>query len=452
MQESVRPLAGAVAAAVTEAMSVALPTEPAGTDPLVRRSDHADFQSNVALSLAKQLGKPPREVATAIRDQVAADIIAASELSGPGFINITLNDPPIWEQLRTRTEPRLGVGRPLAGQRVVIDYSSPNIAKQMHVGHLRTTIIGDALARVLTFLGAQVIRQNHLGDWGTQFGMLIQYIDEHPEAKWHRRELGENADAPITALDALYRQAREKFDSDTDFAGRARARVVALQRGDEATFAVWQELVDESLRSFQALYDRLGVLLTPDDADGESFYNPELDDVAQELIDRGIAVESNGALVVFFEEFTGPDGNPTPMIVRKSDGGYGYAATDLATIRHRVRKLEADRILYVVGSPRITARVPAEFLDDIYGHTFAEFFHRRRHGGSGEGSGRSAGSAIGVRSRSVAVSRFRLRWAGSRVRCLPRTGRPRRFHWWLGRGRRQAGSRRGSRHWIAPQA
>ncbi|MFG1798239.1 arginine--tRNA ligase [Nocardia sp. NPDC049149] len=187
---------------MTEAMSAALPAEVAGNDPLIRRSEHADFQSNVALSLAKRLRQPPGEVASAIRERIVDDFVASVALSGPGFLNIDLNDAPIWNQLRDRTGSRLGVGRPLLGQRIVIDYSSPNIAKQMHVGHLRTTVIGDALVRVLTFLGAEVIRQNHLGDWGTQFGMLIQYIDEHPEAKWHQRELGENADAPIAAWSA----------------------------------------------------------------------------------------------------------------------------------------------------------------------------------------------------------------------------------------------------------
>lgn len=350
VQESLRPLAAVAAAAVTEAMSAALPPEVAGSDPLVRRSDHADFQSNVALSLAKRLGQPPREVATAVRDRLADEVIASSELSGPGFINIQLTDRSVWSQLDGRTGARLGIGRTLFGERVVVDYSSPNVAKQMHVGHLRTTIIGDALVRVLGFLGAEVIRQNHLGDWGTQFGMLIQYIDEHPEAKWHQRELGGDAGASIAALDALYRQAREKFDADVDFADRARARVVALQGGDGETFAVWQDLVEESQRSFQALYDRLGVLLVPDDSDGESFYNPYLDEIVEELSDAGILVESNGALCVFFDEFKGPDGDPVPMIVRKSDGGYGYAATDLATIRYRIHKLEVTTILYVVDA------------------------------------------------------------------------------------------------------
>ncbi|MFF0487381.1 arginine--tRNA ligase [Nocardia sp. NPDC004068] len=355
-------------------MDAALPAEVAGADPLVRRSEHADFQSNVALSLAKRLKRAPREVAGVITEQLRDEVIAATELSGPGFVNITVTDSSIWSQLAVRTTAdRLGVGTPLAGERVVIDYSSPNIAKQMHVGHLRTTIIGDALARVLSFLGAQVIRQNHLGDWGTQFGMLIQYIDEHPDAKWHHGDLAGGADAPIVALDRLYRQAREKFDSDAGFADRARSRVVALQAGDPDTLQVWTDLVAESQLSFQALYDRLGVLLTPEDSAGESTYNEYLDEVTDELVRAGIAVESNGALCVFFEEFTGPDGQPVPLIVRKSDGGYGYAATDLATLRYRVRKLGATKILYVVDARQAqhfqmvfaTARRAGWLTDDV---------------------------------------------------------------------------------------
>ncbi|HLT11778.1 MAG TPA: arginine--tRNA ligase [Micromonosporaceae bacterium] len=363
-----------MADAVSEAMAAALPGDVAGADPLVRRSDHADFQSNVALSLAKKLGRPPREVAGSITEKLRDDVIAATELSGPGFVNITVTDSSIWSQVAARRDAdRLGVGRPLDGERVVIDYSSPNIAKQMHVGHLRTTIIGDALARSLSFLGAQVIRQNHLGDWGTQFGMLIQYIDEHPEAKWHHDDLADGADAPIAALDRLYRQSREKFDADNGFADRARARVVALQAGDADTLRVWGDLVAESQLSFQALYDRLGVLLTPQDSAGESTYNRYLDEVTDELVRLGIAVESNGALCVFFDEFTGPDGNPVPLIVRKSDGGYGYAATDLATIRYRVRDLEATKILYVVDARQAqhfemvfaTARRAGWLTDDV---------------------------------------------------------------------------------------
>ena len=218
----------------------------------------------------------------------------------------------------------------------------------MHVGHLRTTIIGDCLARVLDHLGADVVRHNHLGDWGTQFGMLIQFLDEHPDRPWHARDL--SGDDGVPALDALYREARAAFDADPAFADRARARVVALQSGDEATLRVWRDIVAESVRAFDALYRRLGVLLTLDDSVGESFYDPWLPDVVRELTDAGIAVESDGALVVLDPDVTGPDGEPAVLIVRKSDGGYGYDTTDLATLRYRVRDLKADRLLYVVDA------------------------------------------------------------------------------------------------------
>jgi arginyl-tRNA synthetase len=230
----------------------------------------------------------------------------------------------------------------------VVDYSGPNIAKEMHVGHLRATVIGDCLARVLGFLGADVVRQNHLGDWGTNFGMLIQYLQEHRQ-DGPAAEPGARVNQ-LDELDGLYRTARKAFDADPEFAERARQRVVALQAGDGATLALWRELVAVSTGAFQQLYDRLGVLLTPADVAAESSYNPQLDGIAAELTAAGIAVESDGALCVFFDDMTGADGRPLPLMVRKQDGGYGYAATDLATLRHRVDDLAADRILYVVDA------------------------------------------------------------------------------------------------------
>jgi arginyl-tRNA synthetase len=231
----------------------------------------------------------------------------------------------------------------------LIDYSGPNIAKEMHVGHLRTTIIGDALARVLGFLGAEVIRQNHLGDWGTQFGMLIQYLDEHPDAAWHSDDLAPGT-STVSALDGLYKAARKEFDADPEFADRARARVVALQAGDEDTVARWRQIVAESEVAFRQIYDRLGVLLEPSDSAGESFYNDRLADVIDELIAAGIAQDSEGALVVLSQEVNGPDGNPATLMVRKTDGGHGYDTTDLATIRYRIRDLHANRLLAVVDA------------------------------------------------------------------------------------------------------
>jgi len=347
----VRSLQDVAADAVTRALRATMPAELADADPLVRPSDHADFQSNVSLSLAKRAGRKPRELAEDLAAAMGDEF--GVELSGPGFLNLTVSDAAVWRQVAARlADDRLGVGTPELGRRTVIDYSAPNIAKEMHVGHLRTTIIGDALARLLDHLGAVVIRQNHLGDWGTQFGMLIEYLDAHPEAKWRAADLPEGDTGTTSALDGLYKLARAEFDADPDFADRARRRVVALQAGDEATLALWRELVEESEKAFQAIYDYLGVLLTPDDSAGESSYNRYLDEVAAEVEQAGVAQDSEGALCVFFDDVTGPDGSPVPLIVRKSDGGYGYGTTDLATIRYRIRELKANRILYVVGAPQ----------------------------------------------------------------------------------------------------
>ncbi|UED83835.1 arginine--tRNA ligase [Streptomyces profundus] len=356
MVEQVRPLADEVAAAVSAAMEKTLPAELASADPLVRPSDRADFQANVALSMAKRLGQNPRELAGALRDHLLANGqgIASVEVSGPGFLNIDLTDAALLERLAVRlTAPRLGVPASQSGECAVIDYSAPNVAKEMHVGHLRSTLIGDALVRVLGYLGARVVRQNHIGDWGTQFGMLIQYIFEHPEASW-RSEDADVADAgtggAVSALDALYRASRQEFDADAEFKERAQRRVVALQSGDEETVTAWREIVAESARAFQQVYERLGVLLTQDDIAGESFYNPWLDEVVDELTDKGILEDSEGAKVVFFDDIRGPEDKPVPMLVRKRDGGYGYAATDLATLRHSVQEHGATRLIYVVDA------------------------------------------------------------------------------------------------------
>jgi arginyl-tRNA synthetase len=292
----------------------------------------------------------PRDFAEQISSSVPRNgLIASCEASGPGFLNITLSDGAIIQQIASRlADPRLGVSREQEGVITVVDYSQPNIAKEMHVGHLRSTIIGDALVRVLGFLGAKVIRQNHLGDWGTQFGMFIQFLEEHPEVAWRSQDV--SSIGSVSTLNELYRTARQEFDEDPSFAERARSRVVALQSGDQDTLERWNEIVTESKRYFNHIYDRLGVLLEDQDAVGESFYNPFLNDLATELEQRGVAVLSDGALCVFFEDITGPDGNPTPLIVRKRDGGFGYAATDLAAIRYRVRVLNAKRLLYVVDA------------------------------------------------------------------------------------------------------
>ncbi|MFD4434117.1 arginine--tRNA ligase, partial [Nocardia sp. NPDC058497] len=305
------PLLGRVAVAVAEAIARVRP-EMADADPVVRRSDRADFQSNAALPLAKRVGMAPQQLGADLAAGVdlTDGVIADVKVSGPGFLNITLADSAVWETVAARlADDRLGVPTTEDGQRVVIDYSAPNVAKEMHVGHLRTTIIGDSLARVFGFLGADVVRANHLGDWGTQFGMLIQYIDEHPESPWHTEELDAETSS-VSALDSLYKAARQQFDSDPGFADRARTRVVALQAGDPDTVARWREIVAESEKAFGAIYDRLGVLLTPDDYVGESFYNDQLADTVTELLDKGVAVDSDGAVVVLSEHVTGPDYKP----------------------------------------------------------------------------------------------------------------------------------------------
>jgi arginyl-tRNA synthetase len=336
-----------VEAAVRAALAEVLPVELAGADPVVRRSARADFQADGALAVASRAGRPPRDVAADVVRQVGRQGDAfAVEVSGPGFVNVTVPDGVVWAAVAARlADARLGVTVSRRGERVVVDYSGPNVAKEMHVGHLRSSVIGDALVRVLGHLGAEVVRQNHVGDWGTQFGMLIQYLDEHPEAAWQ----GQGA-ATMSALDALYRAARAAFEADPGFADRSRARVVALQAGDEPTVAVWRALVQESEETFARVYDRLGLLLDAGDLDGESRYNAALPGIVSELLAAGIAVESGGAVVTFTDGVDNPDGDPVPLIVRKKDGGYGYAATDLATLRLRVQHYRADRILYVVDA------------------------------------------------------------------------------------------------------
>ncbi|WP_437778135.1 arginine--tRNA ligase [Sorangium sp. So ce1097] len=343
MADPVHALARALQAAITAAFGA----EHAATDPSLRRSSHADYQANAAMALGKRLGKPPREVAAAIVANLdVGGICRKVEIAGPGFVNLTLDDAYLTGELaETAGGGRLGVAPAAEPETVVVDYSGPNAAKEMHVGHLRSTIIGDALARVLEALGHRVIRQNHLGDWGTPFGMLIE----------HMLDLGEAAAAEelsVGDLDAFYRQARAKFDGDPAFVERSRLRVVRLQGGDEPTLALWRKLVRESTRYFDSVYRRLGVTLTEADFAGESFYNPMLADVIAELTAKGLARESDGALCVFPAGFTGKGGEPLPLIVRKQDGGYGYPTTDLAAIRHRLTTVGAQRIVYVVGAPQ----------------------------------------------------------------------------------------------------
>jgi arginyl-tRNA synthetase len=318
-----------------------------GADPVVRRSDRADYQVNGSMALAKRTGRPPRDLAQELVDRVElADIAHPPEVAGPGFINVTLQDAFLARAMQeTADDPYLGVTRAANTETVVIDYSAPNVAKEMHVGHLRSTIIGDALVRVLEFVGHNVIRQNHLGDWGTPFGMLIEHLLSVGEAE-AANELS------VGDLGRFYQEARTEFDANPDFADRARRRVVALQAGDPQTLRLWKLLVDESSSYFAAVYERLAVLLSPADQAGESMYNPMLADTMAELDRLGLLVESDGAQCVFPPGFTTREGNPLPLIVRKSDGGFGYDTTDLAAIRYRLRDLGADHILYVVGAPQ----------------------------------------------------------------------------------------------------
>ena len=330
---------------VSAAIAAAFGAEHAGDDPVIRPSTFADYQANAALPLAKKLGRPPREVAAEIAGHLdVEDICRTAEVSGPGFINFTLRNEWIAGQAGGLLEdPRLGVPVADPVQKVVVDYSSPNVSKEMHVGHLRTTVVGDAVVRILEYLGHDVIRANHLGDWGTQFGILIEHLlDVGEDTALKELSAGE--------INAFYRAAQAKFESDPAFADRSRRRVVLLQGGDAETLRLWQVLVDYSKQYYNTIYRRLGVTLTDDDLAPESFYNSMLADVCDELERDGIAVMSNGALVAFPPGFTGRDGNPLPMILRKSDGGYGYDTTDLAAIRYRIRDLKANRLIYVVGA------------------------------------------------------------------------------------------------------
>jgi arginyl-tRNA synthetase len=330
---------------VGAAVAAAFGASHAGADPLIRPSQFADFQANVALSLSKSLGMPPRQAA----DQIVAHLDVTGicdrvEVSGPGFINLTLASDWIAGQASgLLTDQRLGVALVDPGLKVVVDYSGPNVAKELHVGHLRATAVGDAVVRILEFLGQTVIRAAHLGDWGTPFGMLIEYTLEAGEEASH---------AALAAGDftAFYQAARTRFDADEAFAERARRRVATLQAGDPESLRLWQVLVNASMEYLRMIYARLNITLTDADMDPESFYNPMLADVCAELEDAGIAVISEGALCAFPPGFTGRDGKPLPLILRKSDGGYGYATTDTAAIRYRLLDLKATRLIYVVGS------------------------------------------------------------------------------------------------------
>ncbi|MEU8585717.1 arginine--tRNA ligase [Streptomyces sp. NPDC048664] len=349
---SVQSLTASVHQRLATALTAALP-EAAGADPLLRRSDRADYQANGILALAKKAKANPRELATQVVAQVVAgDLIRDVEVSGPGFLNITLTDRAITETLAARAadpEGRLGVPFAEHPGTTVIDYAQPNVAKEMHVGHLRSAVIGDAVVKLLEFTGESVVRRHHIGDWGTQFGMLIQYLDEHPHELDHKAG-GISGEEAMSNLDRLYKAARRLFDSDEEFKTRARRRVVDLQAGEPRTLAMWQKFVDESKIYFFSVFEKLDMEVRDADIVGESGYNDMLHETCRLLEESGVAVRSEGALCVFFDDIKGPDGNPVPLIVQKSDGGFGYAATDLSAIRDRVFNLKATTLLYVVDA------------------------------------------------------------------------------------------------------
>ncbi|MGA1500948.1 MAG: arginine--tRNA ligase [Ilumatobacteraceae bacterium] len=319
-----------------------------GVDPVVRPSARADAQANGSLALAKELGRPPREVAEAVLAEALkiANLRATLEVAGPGFLNIVVHDDFLADEIAAvSSDERLGVRSATPTRRVVVDYSAPNVAKEMHVGHLRTTVIGDSLVRILEFVGHDVIRENHIGDWGTPFGMLIE----------HLLDLGETEAAEhlsLGDLDGFYKQARAKFDADDTFKERSRARVVMLQGGDAETLRLWKLLVGLSTKHFNAVYERLGVLLVDDDLMGESAYNELLPQVITRLDALGLLQQSDGADVVFPPGYTNRDGDPLPLIVQKGTGGFNYATSDLACVIDRIERLNADLLLYVVGAPQ----------------------------------------------------------------------------------------------------
>ena len=313
-------------------------------DPLLAPSQNekfGDYQANCAMGLAKELASRtgvktnPRDIAERIVAHLKIAGIGSVEIAGPGFINVKLDPAWLSQQLASIAgDARLGVEPAANPRRVVIDYSSPNVAKQMHVGHLRPTNIGDAISRIIEFLGDQVIRQNHLGDWGTQFGMLLRYLEEQ----------GSGADQHIADLEEFYRSAKKRFDEDPKFADEARQFVVRLQGGDAHTLGLWQKIIDESRSHFEAIYQKMDIKLRREDERGESFYNPLLGDVVKELKDLKVAEQSEGATVVWVKGFE------APLIIQKTGGGFGYGTTDLAALRYRIADLKANRVIYVTDA------------------------------------------------------------------------------------------------------
>ncbi|MFD5655073.1 arginine--tRNA ligase [Streptomyces sp. NPDC127039] len=346
---SVTSLSDSVQQHLASALTATRP-EAAGADPLLRRSDRADYQANGILALAKKAKANPRELAAEVVARITTgdELIKDVEVSGPGFLNITVADRAITANLAARLADgeRLGVPLKQDAGTTVVDYAQPNVAKEMHVGHLRSAVIGDALRGMLDFTGEKTIGRHHIGDWGTQFGMLIQYLFEHPGELAPAGDVdGEQA---MSNLNRVYKASRAVFDTDEEFKERARRRVVALQSGDKETLELWQQFVDESKVYFYSVFEKLDMEIRDDEIVGESAYNDGMPETARILEETGVAVRSEGALVVFFDEIRGKDDQPVPLIVQKADGGFGYAASDLTAIRDRVTDLHATTLLYVV--------------------------------------------------------------------------------------------------------
>lgn len=335
------------------AAALAAAGAPAGTPAIVApatRAGFGDYQANGAMAAAKRMQRKPRDLAeAALAAADIDDLVSHAEIAGPGFINLTLSDACLTAELDAFDANVITPQRPdPAAAPVVVDYSSPNLAKEMHVGHLRSTIIGDAMARVLEHTGHAVLRQNHVGDWGTQFGMLLTWMDELAEdATALGHELLEHE---LADIETFYRHAKERFDADAAFAQRARDTVVRLQAGDADCLARWQQFIDISMRHCEAVYSRLGVGLDRSHVHAESAYNDDLATVVSDLDAAGLLVESEGARCVFLDEFKGKDDKPLPLIIQKRDGGYLYATTDLAAVRYRCGTLGAGRILYFVDN------------------------------------------------------------------------------------------------------
>ncbi|MFJ7237500.1 arginine--tRNA ligase [Streptomyces olivaceus] len=374
---SVTSLSDSVQQQLASALTATRP-EAAGTDPLLRRSDRADYQANGILALAKKAKENPRELAAEVVARITTgdELIKDVEVSGPGFLNITLGDRAIVQNLAARHADgeRLGVPPKQDPGVTVVDYAQPNVAKEMHVGHLRSAVIGDALRAMLDFTGEKTIGRHHIGDWGTQFGMLIQYLFEHPGELAPAGDVdGEQA---MSNLNRVYKASRAVFDADEEFKERARRRVVALQSGDKETLGLWQQFVDESKVYFNSVFEKLDMEIRDDEIVGESAYNEGMPETARILEETGVAVRSEGALVVFFDEIRGKDDQPVPLIVQKADGGFGYAASDLTAIRNRVRDLHATTLLYVVDVRQSlhfrmvfeTARRAGWLNDDVTAH------------------------------------------------------------------------------------